>query len=155
MIGLRKPASMRERAQAVYAIVSVPWTMMNASYSVRYLSNNRARWPQSSGPTRQESLLNTTCRSSSANVLSSGTCPSRSSSIEPGCRPPLYTPPVRGFKCTKPSSTSNDAALSMPSVPPVCSSSTLGSRAPLPEDLDEGHLTLGEGARIAPRREPL
>ena len=85
MMGLRKPASISESALAVYAIVSVPCTTMNASKRGRCASSSLAISIHSAGPIWHESLFISTFTSRLANVRSSGTTVTRLSRSLPGC----------------------------------------------------------------------
>ena len=85
MMGLRKPASISDSALAVYAIVSVPCTTMNASKCGRCVSSSLAIAIHSAGPIWHESLFISTFTSRLANVRSSGTTVTRLSSSLPGC----------------------------------------------------------------------
>mmetsp|Transcript_8629 Transcript_8629/g.19609 ORF Transcript_8629/g.19609 Transcript_8629/m.19609 type:complete len:211 (+) Transcript_8629:376-1008(+) len=68
-MGFPNPTSMSESALAVNAIVSVPCTRMNASYSSLLASSSSAIVTQWSGPTFELSSLKRTYRSRSAKVV--------------------------------------------------------------------------------------
>ena len=71
--GLSSPVSANDSADAVYAIVSVPWMTTTPSCAARAAATSSASALHSSGPTSDESRLHRILVSIVASAASSGT----------------------------------------------------------------------------------